>query len=78
MNEMEKRVEELETWKADMNTYRAVERERAKAIEVRFDQMDKRLDKIDNHVGRIVWLIVTAIIMGAMSFIMDGGFSGGP
>jgi hypothetical protein len=43
----------------------------------RFNQIDGRLDKIDGHIARLVWLIIAAIIGGFMSFVMQGSLVGG-
>lgn len=34
------------------------------------------LTKIETSVGKVAWLIVTAIIGGIMAFILKGGLSG--
>ena len=34
-----------------------------------------RLDKIDGHISKLVWLIMTAIIGAFMAFLMSGGMS---
>ncbi len=57
---------------ATMETDRAVSEEKRKFMEARFNQIDRRLDKIDGHISRLVWLIIAAILGGFMSFVMQG------
>lgn len=40
----------------------------------RHDNIIKRLDKIDGHINKLVWLIITAIIGAFMAFLIRGGF----
>ncbi len=69
----EKRLTSLELTVAAMETDRAVSEEKLKFMEARFDQIDRRLEKIDGHVSCLVWQIIAAIVGGAMSFLMKGG-----
>jgi hypothetical protein len=69
------RVKDLENWRHELDTDRAVEAERSLYTSKRFDSIEKRLDKIDSHVSRVVWLIVTAIIVAVMGFMISGGFN---
>lgn len=68
------RVKDLEDWRHEMDTDRAVGAERSVYTSKRFDDVEKRLDKIDSHVSRVVWLIVTAILVAVMGFLISGGF----
>lgn len=43
--------------------------------EVRREHIDKRFDQLDKNVSRLVWLVITAIVGGIMSFIMNGGLT---
>ena len=58
---LEQRVHKLET-------ANAVEQERHSSIV-------KRLDKIDNHVTRLVWIIITAIVGAFIAFVSKGGLT---
>jgi cob(I)alamin adenosyltransferase len=69
----EKRLTSLELTVATMETDRAVSEEKLKFMNARFDQIDRRLEKIDGHVSRLVWLIIAAMVGGVMSFLMQGG-----
>ncbi|MEM1234777.1 MAG: hypothetical protein AAGH70_11690 [Pseudomonadota bacterium] len=67
------RLELLEASIRQMETERAVDLEKQKFIEERFNRLDQRLVKIEGHTSRLVWLIIAAIIGGLMSFMMRGG-----
>ena len=45
--------------------------EKRKFMVARLHQIDTRLDKIDGHIGRLVWLIIAAILaLSCRSFFM--------
>ena len=60
----------------ELETYRAVNEEKQKRLETHFSQIDKRLDRIDALISRLVWLILAAIIGGFMSFVLKGNLLG--
>ncbi|WP_298678372.1 hypothetical protein [uncultured Lentibacter sp.] len=72
LRHIEKRLTSLELSVAAMETERAVSEEKRKFMVARFNQIDTRLDKIDGHIARLVWLIIAAILGGFMSFVMQG------
>lgn len=41
----------------------------------RHNSIVKRLDRIDGHISKLVWLIVAAIIGAFMTFMIGGGLS---
>ena len=45
-------------------------------VTVRYESIKQRLDKIDGHISKLVWLMVLAIGSAFMSFIMSGGLNG--
>ena len=69
----ERRLTSLELTVAAIETDRAVSEEKLKFMNARFDQIDRRLEKIDGHISRLVWLIIAAMVGGLMSFLMKGG-----
>lgn len=70
--QFEERLVAVEAALVTMATDRAVSEEKRKFIEARFNQIDTRLEKIDGHISRLVWLIIAAILGGFMSFVMQG------
>lgn len=57
---------------ARLETEGAVNEQKRKFMEERFNQIDTRLDRIDGHMSRLVWLILTAILGGFMAFVLRG------
>jgi len=68
---VERRLASLELSMAAMETEHAVTGEKQKFMELRFNQIDRRLEKIEGHISRLVWLIIAAILGGLMSIIMQ-------
>lgn len=63
LHKLEERVSKLEVKSA-------VDHERHSTIV-------KRLDRIDGHISKLVWLIIAAIIGAFMTFIIGGGLNVG-
>lgn len=68
MNNMNEKVKELESWRHVQDTNNAVNKQSLLSIE-------KRLDRIDGHMTRLVWTIVGSILLGFLTFIMQGGLN---
>lgn len=34
-----------------------------------------RLDKIDGHITRLVWLVISAIVVAFMTYVLRGGLT---
>lgn len=65
-----------EAWKADIEArMRAVETSQV-ANAVRYEAIASRLDKIDGHISKLLWLIIAAIVGGFMTFVINGGLVG--
>ncbi|MEL7253795.1 MAG: hypothetical protein AAFZ04_06905 [Pseudomonadota bacterium] len=71
--QQERRLNSLELSVAAIETDRAVSEEKLKFVNARFDQLDRRLEKIDGHISKLVWLIIAAMVGGTISFVMQGG-----
>ncbi|MEM6587211.1 MAG: hypothetical protein AAF641_02095 [Pseudomonadota bacterium] len=71
--QQERRLNSLELSVAAIETDRAVSEEKLKFVNARFDQLDRRLEKIDGHISKLVWLIIAAMVGGLMSFVLSGG-----
>lgn len=39
------------------------------------DNVEKRLSGIETSLQKVVWLIISAIVLGAMGFIIGGGLT---
>lgn len=63
----EPRMIALETWQRQADIFNARQ-------DVKFQQIETDLKKINATLSRIMWLIVGGMIAGIMSFMMSGGF----
>ncbi|WP_245487354.1 hypothetical protein [Rhizobium leguminosarum] len=62
------RVNDLEKWQRQTEIADA-------RMDVKFLEMDGKLTKIDMTLSRIMWLVLGGIIMGAIGFMLKGGFT---
>ncbi len=69
---LEIRIRKVEQWQQTFDALNAERRDRDAA---EFKRVHDRLDKIDSHVSRVVWLIVATIVGGIMTFILQGGLT---
>ena len=69
------RVSALESWRHETETKLALQEVSDNYAKARFDNVEKRLDNIDSHISKVVWLILTAIIGAFMAFLVSGGFN---
>lgn len=72
VQKLEIRVRKLEQW---TGTFDALNSERRANTEAEFKRVHERLDKIDGNIGKVVWLVLAAVIGGFLSFMMQGGFA---
>lgn len=70
---VEKRLTSLELSIAAVETERAVSEERQKFMEMRFNHIDRRLEKIDGHISRLIWAIIASIVGGIVHGLMTNG-----
>lgn len=75
-DDLDRRITSLETWKNKMEGDLKVDAVRREYMDKRFNAVEDRLSKIDGHIAKLVWLILTAIVTGVMGFIISGGLSG--
>ena len=67
---------EGEAWKARMED-RIQQLEIKSAVDFeRHESVMRRLDKIDGHISKLVWLIIVAIVGAFMTFVINGGLVG--
>lgn len=67
----EAKLDSLETRVAQLELGNAVGQERHQSIV-------RRLDKIDSHVSRLVWLIIALLVGALLNFVIDGGLANVP
>lgn len=71
---LEIRVRELEGWR---QTFDALNAERRQQAEKEFRAVHDRLDKIDSHIARLVWMVLSGIIGAFLAFMFSGGLNVG-
>ncbi|SMF66136.1 hypothetical protein SAMN02982989_3441 [Xaviernesmea oryzae] len=62
------RLTALEVWKQQTEISGA-------KLDVRFEEMGKRLNRIDTNLSRLMWLFIGGIVAGIVAFMLKGGFS---
>lgn len=75
---LEKRIRDLENWKAEQNTSAAVRAERDRHMDQRFDELKDGVNEVKGYLLRIVWVIVLGIVGSLVTFIVSGGLNLGP
>ena len=86
MADIEDRVTSLERWKAEQVTARAVDNERRKHMDSRFDRLDQGLvdqkkdfkefvDENRAESKKFFWLFIAMIVGGVGQFILNGGLN---
>jgi hypothetical protein len=67
--------QEIRRWREQMDN-RVTKLETDRAVEAeRYLNIVKRLDRLDNGVSKILWIIGGAIIAGFVSFMLRGGLN---
>ncbi|KIT17284.1 hypothetical protein [Jannaschia aquimarina] len=74
---LEARIAGVEACIRNLETEKAVNEEKQLRLEGRFNGIDKRLDRIDGLISRLVWLVVAGIVGGFMSSMLRGELFGG-
>ena len=72
---LEERTHKLEAFQNAQKTLEAVNDERRKHMDKRFDTVENGIDKLNGHLTKVVWLIVASILGGVMTFILGGGLA---
>lgn len=62
------RVDDLEQWRNQQRVDTALNTER-------YSNINKRLDKIDGHITRLVWIVIGAVLSAVLAFVMNGGLN---
>lgn len=73
LSKLEQSITELDRRVSILETAKAVEAERMKHIDLRFDRLDEAQKETKNALSRVTWTIITAIILGFVSFMVNGG-----
>lgn len=72
---IDRRLGDLETWRATQDTAVAVREERDKHLDKRFDTLEKGVGEVKGYLLRIVWVVILGIVGSLMTFIVSGGLN---
>ena len=48
---------------------------RMAVAESNIKEVSKKLDKIDNNISKLTWIIISAIVLAILGSILKGGFT---
>ncbi|PSH68502.1 hypothetical protein CU102_12040 [Phyllobacterium brassicacearum] len=67
------RLNSLEQWQMQSRIKEGSTDEKWKNVDKRFDDLDKKIEKVSGILSKIMWLFVSAMILGFVAFIINGG-----
>lgn len=71
---LDRRVTTLETWQRQQDINDAKLSERWEHISDRFNRLEVKIGDINDILSRIMWIVVTAILVAVIGFALKGGF----
>lgn len=71
----ESRLAALEAWRTQRDIESARHDERWKHMDDRFNRLEMKIAGVSESLSRIMWAVVTAIIIAIVGFMIRGGFS---
>ena len=75
MTAMALRVTSLEQWQRQAELADARKDEQWKHMDNRFNDLEKKISGVSDTLAKVVWLIISALILGVISFMIRGGFA---
>ncbi len=69
------RVTSLEQWQRQVELADARKDEQWKHMDNRFNDLEKKISGVSDTLAKVVWLIISALILGVVSFLLKGGFN---
>ncbi len=75
MTAMALRVTSLEQWQRQAELADARKDEQWKHMDNRFNDLEKKISGVSDTLAKVVWLIISALILGVISFMIKGGFN---
>lgn len=73
--EHDRRLAELEKGQSSLRSDMRIAEVRREHIDQQFKHVNSRFNKIDANISKLVWLVISGIIGGVMSFVMSGGLT---
>jgi hypothetical protein len=74
-SDLRARVVALEQWRMTKDVESARHDERWKSMDEKIDAVGKKVDKISDGLSRIMWTVITAMILAIVAFIVKGGLA---
>lgn len=70
-----RRLDDLEKWQRQSDLADARKEGEWHAMNDKIDGVGKKVDKISSDLSRVVWLLLSGIILGVVAFLIRGGFA---
>lgn len=70
------RLSALELWQRQTEITAARTDEKWINVDKRFDDLDKKIEKVSGVLTKIMWIFITAIILAFVAFTVRGGLNG--
>lgn len=67
------RITTLEQWQRQSEIAGARTDEKWKNVDRRFDDLDKKIEKVSGILSKIMWLVISGLIMAFVAFVIGGG-----
>ncbi len=74
-SDLRARVVSLEQWRVRRDIDSARHDERWKRMDDKIEVVSKKVDKISSDLSRVLWIILTAVILAIVAFMLKGGFA---
>lgn len=71
----DRRLSDLERGHQDMSKSINDMRSDQRVAKIQQQHVDKRFDKLDSNVSKLIWLVIASIGGGVMSFVLKGGLN---
>ena len=69
------RIVVLEKFQVQSEIADARKDEQWKHMDNRFNDLEKKISGVSDTLAKVVWLIISALILGVISFMIKGGFN---
>ena len=76
VEELHRRIAQLEDWRRELDISRAREDENRKHMDARFDALEKRLTDMTEWILWVIKIGAGAVIVAAVTFVIKGGLVG--
>ncbi|MGU3399133.1 hypothetical protein ACLBWS_05230 [Brucellaceae bacterium D45D] len=67
------RIATLEQWQRQSEITGARTEEKWLNVDKRFDDLDKKIEKVSGILSKIMWLVISGLIMAFVAFVIGGG-----